>query len=280
MQRLLSLMAACLSTYFSAQTVEPSLKRFEVASVKPSRATEEQSKLSSGNPGRFIAINIPLRFLILHAYHLRDHELVNAPEWTRDEGFDVIGTYSPDRRPSDSDIRTMLQTLLAERFGLKLHGEKREIAAYELVIAGKKGLGPWLKPSNVDCAVWVAEKRPKTNAGGPSPVMPSGKRSACTMIATRRYMVGGTQTMADLTGVLQAMLGRPVVDQTGLTGGWDIDLRWTPTDLRAGESGPAAADESPSLFTAVEEQLGLKLRPDKQSFDVLVVDAVNRPTAN
>lgn len=280
MKRIVSFMAVCLSADLLAQTIEPSPKRFEVASVKPNRSTDQQSKLSSDNPGRFVAVNVPLCFLILHAYHLMDHELVGAPEWTREEGFDVIGTYSPDLRPSDSDIRMMLQDLLAERFGLKLHHEKREIQAYELVIGSKKGLGPWLHSSNMDCAAWVAEKRPKANAGGPSPVTPSGKRPACSMIATRRYMAGGTRTMADLSGVLQAMLGRPVVDKTGLTGGWDIDLKWTPTDLKAGDSGPAAADEGPSLFTAVEEQLGLRLRPHKESFEVLVVDVVNRPTAN
>ena len=111
MQRIVSFMMVCLSAHLLAQIVEPAPKRFEVASVKPSRATEDQSKLSSGNPGRFIAINIPLRFLILRAYGLKDHELADAPEWTRDEGFDVIGTYSPDLRPSDSDITAMLQDL-------------------------------------------------------------------------------------------------------------------------------------------------------------------------
>jgi uncharacterized protein (TIGR03435 family) len=282
MQCILALVAIlCLSTHVSAQTVEPSPKRFEVASVKPSRSTDERSKLSSDNPGRFIATNVPLRFLILHAYHLRDHELVDAPQWTSDEAFDVIGTYAPDERPSDSDIRAMLQNLLEERFGLKLHHAKREIPAYELVVAGKKSLGPWLRPSNVDCAAWLADKRPRTNAGGPSPVTPSGKRSACMMIATRRYIAGGTQTMADLAVTLQAMLGRPIIDKTGLTGGWDMDLKWTPTDLKAGDgASPAAADEGPSLFTAVQEQLGLKLSPLKESVEVLVIDAVNRPTSN
>jgi uncharacterized protein (TIGR03435 family) len=99
------------------------------------------------------------------------------------------------------------------------------------------------------------------------------------MIATRKFLTGGTRTMEDLAGTLQSMVARPVVDRTGLAGAFDIDLQWSPTDLNA-DGANASTNEGPSIFTAVEEQLGLKLVPQREKFDVLVIDRVKLPTAN
>jgi uncharacterized protein (TIGR03435 family) len=264
-----------------AQTAATS-PQFEVSSVKQNLSQSDQSKLSDSIPNRFVVTNYPAIFLILYAYDLKGHQLVGAPEWTWNKAYDIVATY-PEQQPTNSQIRIMLQNLLAARFGLKLHREQRELPAYDLVVARKdRRLGPQLLKSNVDCAAWMTQKhRPsRIDAGGPSPVSPSGKRPECTIVATRRYLTGGAQTMQALAGPLEAMLDRPVVDRTGLAGAYDIDLQWAPTDLHAGEAPNAVSSEGPSLFTAVEEQLGLKLVPHKEKVEVVVVDRIDPPGPN
>jgi uncharacterized protein (TIGR03435 family) len=172
----------------------------------------------------------------------------------------------------------MLQHLLADRFDLRVHREQRELPAYELVAARKdERLGPQIHKSDMNCAAWIANGRPKTPAGVPSPASPSGERPICTMIATRKYLTGGARTMQDLAASLQSMLDRPVVDRTGLTASYDIDLQWAPMDLHADEAASATQSDAPSLFTALEDQLGLKLVHRKEKFDILVVDGIKPP---
>src|SRR5688572_13858254 len=171
--------------------------------------------------------------------------------------------------PPEQDIRPMMQTLLAERFGLKVRRERRELPSYDLVLArNESALGPQLTRSTVDCEKWLADKKPQLGAGGRSPVMPTGLRPACMLLATRTYLSGGTRTIAQLAGTLQSMVGRPVLDRTGLTGAFDIDLRWDGAETGA-KPGTVSADAT-SIFTAVQEQLGLKLEPRRSPFDVLV----------
>ncbi|HWF09546.1 MAG TPA: TIGR03435 family protein [Bryobacteraceae bacterium] len=249
---------------------------FEVASVKINQKAEGPSQISGPTPGRFVATNTPLRFIILYAYGLLDHQLAAAPEWTWSTSIDITATYPAGSAPDDREVRAMVRNLLNERFGFKAHSETREMPAYALTLARKDGrLGPRMNRSEVDCAKWTAEKRPTANAGGRSSVSPTGKRPACGMLASRRFLTGGTRTAQQLAVTLQSMLGRPVVDQTGLAGAWDVDLQWTSDNNSETSQGDA-----PSIFTAVQEQLGLKLVPAKTSVDVLVVDNVERPAQN
>jgi uncharacterized protein (TIGR03435 family) len=175
----------------------------------------------------------------------------------------------------------MLQQLLADRFDLRGHREQRELPAYDLVVARKDGrLGQQIHKSSMNCTAWIADGRPKTATGSRSPVSPSGERPICKTIATRKWLTGGARTMPDLAASLQSMLGRPVVDSTGLTASYDIDLQWAAMDLHAEEAATATSNEGPSLFTALEEQLGLKLVPHKEKFNVFVVDEIKPPTPN
>jgi uncharacterized protein (TIGR03435 family) len=264
-----------------AQSPEAATPQFDVSSVKQNVSETGDSNISSTIPDRFVATNTPLIFLVLYAYDLHGYDLIGAPEWIHDKAFDVVGTY-PMRRPSDPEIRKMLQGLLADRFGLKVHSERRDIPAYDLAVARKDGqLGPQLVKSSVDCKVWMAQKhRPsRVDAGGPSKVSPSGKRPECMVAATRRYLTGGAVTIQDILGPLGVMVSKPVVDKTGLAGAYDVDLQWDPTGL-AVEPAKAASSEAPSIFTAVQEQLGLKLVPHTEKFDVVVVDAIKLPSAN
>ncbi len=252
---------------------------FEVASVKENTSVDDGGVISERTPGRVRITNTSLRFILLHAFALRDHQLIGAPEWTESARFDITATYPADATRTDQDRRAMLQTLLADRFGLKTHRETRELPMYALVMARKDGaLGPRLVRSNVDCAKWIAEKRPQAGAGGPSGLAPGGQRSACMMLTTRRFIVGGTRTTQELTASLQSLTGRPVVDRTGLTGAFDFDLEWTSGTIAPPVGANPPADDGPSIFTALQEQLGLKLESTRGPFDVLVIDSIQRPT--
>ena len=236
---------------------------FEVASVRENKSAGEAASMSGPRPGRFTTTNIPLGFIILDAFQLRAHELVGTPEWAWTARYDITAAYPADAVP-ERDWRPMLQRLLADRFGLVTHRETRDLPAYDLVLARQDGrLGPQLTRSDVNCEQWLAEKKPQIGGGGPSPVAPGGQRPACMLMTTKTFMTGGTRTIASLAGPLQSLSGRPVVDKTGLAGTFNVDMKW-------GEDG--------SVFTALQEQLGLKLEPSTAPFEVVVIDKLARPT--
>jgi uncharacterized protein (TIGR03435 family) len=255
---------------------------FEVTSVKANKSETDPGGTTDTIPGRFTVSNTPLLFIINYAYNLPGYRLVGAPDWTWNDRFNIAATYTPATAPADQEnVRAMVQRLLADRFAFTAHHEQRDLPVYALVLARSDGrLGPQLHRSDVDCDQWLAEKRPQRDAGGPSAISPSGKRPACMMDVFRRGpIVGGTRTMEQLAMALGTVTGRPVVDRTGVTGAFDIDLRWTSTDVPASPAGSApASDDGASIFTAVQEQLGLKLEATKSPFDVLVVDHVEQPT--
>ena len=257
---------------------EAAKPQFEVASVKQNLSQTDQSGMNHGLPDRFTATNVPLLFLILDAYEIKGHQLIGTPNWTWDKAYDIAATFPDGPRPKLHQVHLMEQNLLQGRFDLKLHPEQRETPVYDLVLARKDGkLGPQIHKSSMDCAAWAANGRPKTDAEPKSPVSPSGERPVCGLLTTRTWLSGGARTIQNLAGSLEAMLDRPVMDRTGLTGAYDIDLQWARTDLHADD---AASTDAPSLFTAVEEQLGLKLVPHKEKLDVLVIDHIQPPTPN
>ena len=259
-----------------AQSPQPS---FDVASVKENTAVSDISSISGPLPGRFRVTNTPLRFILLHAFEVLDHQLIGAPGWTESARFDITATYPGSTTPTVPESRAMLRILLADRFGLVTHRETREMPMYTLVLARKDGtLGPQIVRSTVDCEQWLAEKRPQMGEGSPSPVAPGGKRPVCLMLTTRRFITAGTRTIQQLTSSLQALTGRPVVDRTGLTGAFDFDLQWTSGTLGAPLGTNVPLDDGPSIFVALQEQLGLRLESSRGTFDAVVVDSVRRPT--
>ena len=267
--------ALWLSAQSPSQAAGVGSPAFEVASVKINNSTPLSSSISGASPGRFTTEAVPLLFVILYAYQLPGHQLVGAPDWTSATLFDITATYPPGTTPTNQDVRAMVQKLLADRFGFKAHVEQRELPAYALTLARRDGkLGPWMVRSNVDCKEWIAEKRPQLGAGGPSPVGPSKLRPACTMVASRRgFLTGGTRPIAEIASTLGALIGdgRPVVDRTALTGTFDVDLQWAPSSTGTAPTDAAATpgqDDGVSIFTAVQEQLGLKLDTTRAPFDV------------
>lgn len=270
--RFLILIALIGAAQAAAQPARPA---FEVASVRQNSSGNSASR-TGPVPGRFTIVNVPLRFIILDAYGLRDQQLIDAPAWTNTTAYDISATYPGGTTPTEAESRRMVQQLLEDRFRLSLRTETRELPVYRLVLARKDGQpGPRLVRSDVDCAAWLAEKRPQIGMGGSSPV-PGGRRPACMITGSRQgFITGGTRTLAELAAPLQAFAGRPVIDDTGLTGTFDIDLIWTP-DERFAPAG-TQPDVGVSLFAALEEQLGLKLEPARRPFEVRVVQQVEYP---
>lgn len=250
---------------------------FDVVSVKPNPNPERGGAISPVG-SQFRTINIPLRIIITYAYNVRDVELVNAPGWTSAEKFDITATYSGAQSPTLDEARLMVQRVLAERFGLRAHRETRDMPIYRLVKARDDGrLGPNLVPSNVDCVKWLAEE--KSQIIGTPPIGPGGARPACLLVGNRNYVLAGTKPIRDLARSLESVVNRTVVDASGLTGNFDMDLQWTPAPGLDVQANIVSGDTA-SLFTAIQEQLGLKLESARGPVEVLVIDSVERPTPN
>jgi uncharacterized protein (TIGR03435 family) len=233
-------------------------------------------------------INIPLRLLIRNAYHVQDRQIVDAPSWISAERFDIVAKAPadlPPPRPGDSGTESMMKALLAERFKLAVHHETRELPAYTLEPARKDGkFGPRLRASTVDCApIRAARQR-----GEPVPEQQGVDRPQCGFRsqggrATGGQMLAGGFPLSELVSVLSQILQQTVVDKTGLTGDFDFELRWAAETMPLGptsDTGPSSGVDTNgvSIFTALQEQLGLKLTWGKGLVDVLVIDHVDRPT--
>jgi uncharacterized protein (TIGR03435 family) len=260
---------------------------FEVASVKPNKSGTQQVMLGLQPGGRFTATNAPLRMLIRNAYQLQDFQLVGLPDWASSERFDIVAKAEGDVPPAPigttGPIQLMVRSLLAERFKLAAHQEARELPIYALVVAKSDGkLGPQLRPAAVDCAAMMAARG--RSGGGPPAPPPLAQRPVCGMRIGPGTMAGGGFPLSQLAQTLSQFVQRVVVDRTGLAGNYDLDLTWTPDQMPQGSPPPGAPALSPvdpngpSIFTALQEQLGLKLDAQRGPVDVLVIDKIDRPT--
>jgi uncharacterized protein (TIGR03435 family) len=257
--------------------------KFEVTSVKPNKSGDGRVMLSMPPTGRYTATNVPLRLLVQNSYGLQPFQLVGAPNWMTSDRFDIVAK-APDGFTPDQ-LRPMVRSLLADRFKLKAHVETREMPTYDLVLARPDGkLGPNLKPSKTDCKTMFANRR-----GGPPPAPPQpGQPMECGFMIGGGTMNAGGMALTQLAQSLAQFVNRIVIDKTGLAGEYDFQLAYTP-EGRGGLPGipggpppgvdaPAADPDRPSLFTALQEQLGLKLDSQKGPVDVLVIDSVEQPT--
>jgi uncharacterized protein (TIGR03435 family) len=269
------------------QLVDPNLT-FEVASVRPNELGA-QSFLLGFRSGRFTARYMTVKELVRSAYRLTDSQVLGAPAWLDFERFDVLAT-APGTRDSPrgiipGEVLTMLRNLLEERFGLKARLETREFPQFALVLARQDGsLGRGLRRRTVPCTPRAVGELGELFGPRPS------TRTQCGGRTDRGMLLSTGATIGDLVWALSRPelvpgVGRIVVDRTGLTGTFDIDLRWTPerpfTDgAQSAAALPSVDGNEPPLFTALQEQLGLKLERTKGPVDVLVIDHVERPTPN
>jgi uncharacterized protein (TIGR03435 family) len=239
-----------------AANADPS---FEVATIKPSDpAKPGKTFLVRGR--EFTTINTTLTELITFAYGLHPKQVTGGPGWMESQKYDLMAKPDVDGTPSTAQLRTMVQKLLAERFQLAFHHDKKELSVYTLNVT-KTG----------------AKLTRTEHAGGLPSLFFRGLGVLNVMKATTE----------DFTRLMQStVLDRPVVDQTGLEGKWDFILKWTPDETQFGGQIPGpvpqtdAADAPPNLFDAIQQQLGLKFEPVKAPVDVLVIDKVEKPSEN
>lgn len=257
---------------------------FEAASVKANKEGGASSSIRRQPGGRVNAVNMPLRALITFAHQIQGFQLVEAPSWIADERFDIVAKIEGDPPPvppgSGPDPHMVaMRTLLAERFKLRIRREIRELDIYALVKARPDGaLGPALRQHGEECTR-VMEAAIKS---GGSPPSGPGAPFCGARQNPGRILFGG-MPLSFFTNGLSGQVGRYVVDRTGLTGNWDFELTFQP-ELRGpvppGVEPPPVDPNAPSLFTAIQEQLGLKLESTKGPVEVLVVEAVERPVSD
>ncbi len=255
---------------------------YEVASIKPNKSGTDMA-LFRTTPVGFIASNIPLKELIRQAYGVEENQILGAPSWAGSAHYDIeakvsssdtdaLHNLSPDQR------RLMLQPLLADRFQLKVHTEVRELPVLTLVVAK---VGPKLHEAKPGDMYPNGLKDFNGQGGGPG-----------MMLMRPGQLTGQGISLSSLAQLLTQQLGSTVQDKTGLAGKYDITLQWTP-DRNAspmpgapepGQQGPGAPTSTdasgPSIYTAIQEQLGLKLESQKGPVQVLVIDHVETPSAN
>jgi len=292
-------LAACAITAgiaAGARQAPSQLPQFEVATIKPNKSGDGRIMMQIQPGGRLNAVNVTLRLLIRNAYLLQDFQIIGGPGWQNDDHFDVVAKaesdglgdpFQSERRGEPSRGQLMLRQLLAERFKLVVHNEDRDMPIYALILNRADGkLGPQMKVSEVDCNA-MGRGRGRGPAGPPPPLQP-GERMPCGIrIAPGNMSVGGS-TIAQFANTLGMFVGRVVVDKTGLTGNYEFNLTWTPDNLPprppgAPEpliNGSPIDPNGPSIFTAVQEQLGLKLDSQKGPVSVLVIDRAEHPTEN
>ena len=266
---------------------QPSSPAFEVASVKPNTSGAVGGKVQIPPAGAITYINVPLRMLIRDAYQVDPY----AESYKLDPGrfvgiigspiaaqpnvprFDVIGKPPDNTLPSER--RAMMRVLLADRFKLRVHWETRQIPVYALTVARAGRLGPNLAPSKIDCEEYVAQRRAGSVA--PEPVDATGTGWCVSVFAPADLILAGISRwrfagpIRLLSQRLQPNVDRPIVDATGLSGNFEWVLTFTVT-------GSNASADVAGIFTALEEQLGLKLESTRGPVEVLVIDSVERPT--
>lgn len=226
---------------------------YEVATVKRSNP-DNQSNGFHQNGRRLYIENQTMNNILIVAYGIHPKQIIDAPAWFATDHYDIDGVLDTEGEPSLKQIKGIVKKLLADRFQLKFHRETRELSVYAITVTKD---GPRLTISKGD----------PNGLGNEEDSVHAGQD---TMTVTNL-------SLADFVLILQFFTDRPVVDQTGLAGKWDFKWTWTPDESRL---PPDATNPAPGLFTAIQEQLGLKLEAKKAPADVYVVDHVERPSSN
>lgn len=269
----------CAVGILAAQTPAPAPQKFEVASIKPGDPNSHQVRFMIAPGGRFECSNVTLKLLIQQAYGVRDFQIVGAPGWVSSERFNVSAKAEDGAKTDKEHLQAMLQSLLEDRFHLTIHRETKELPVYALVV-GKNG--PKFHEAAPPTGAPDTEG-PATDGKSAPPRTPKGM-----MRFGRGEITAQSMDLGAFANQLAQALGRPVIDKTGLTGRYDFDLHWTPDESQSVGMGPAGPDSpppssdatGPSIFTALQEQLGLKVESSKGPVEIIVIERVERPTEN
>jgi uncharacterized protein (TIGR03435 family) len=258
----------------SAQKTTTPAPEYDVASIKPGKS-DMGSTLLFRLDG-FTAKGMDLKSLIREAYGIENDQILGAPSWLSTQTYDIEAKVdgvdaATLGKLSDEQRKVMFQLFLGEHFQLKVHLESKELPILALVIAKN---GPKLQEAKPGDTYPDGIKGPDGKPEGHAGMMMWGNGR----------LTGQGISIAQIVQPLTQQLGRTVLDQTGLTGKYDVELRWTPDNTSTGTTGPdsglAAESPTPSIFTAIQEQLGLKLESHKAPVKVLVIDHVEAPSAN
>ena len=274
--RTLATVVLSLAAVLYAQTPEPPPIPY-VASVKVNASGSTSSFTRRLPGGTFLASNMTIHDMIAFAHGLQPFQVEGAPDWTREVRFDITIKTETNVGPvaiGPTQIGLQLaRAVLAERFAFRAHRETRERPVFALVRARTDGaVGPRLRQSKTDCAALAGEAGA---TGAPWPPRSAEGRILCGLQMQGDTLTAGSYPMSEFQRYLTGQTQRAVIDRTGLAGGWDFELTFAPSDL----APDAAAERNiPSLFTALQEQLGLKLDATRGPAEVLVIDRVERPT--
>ena len=244
-------MKATTLLFIAASLTLHGQRAFDVASVKESKSLEDGGSLRYFPDGGVRAGNIALRGLITIAHELQPYQLEGVPAWANAVRYDIEARPSPGAKQSEGSA--MLQALLVERFAFKFHRETREVDGFALVRTSRDRLGPQIRVSELDC-----------------------QKGFMTTPACREGRIGTEQIklvsnpIAMLLQVVVNKVRAPVSDETGLTGRYDIDLQWS--------NEVAPTDDRPSIYQALQDQLGLKLERRRVTTEVVIVDRLERAT--
>jgi len=243
-----------LSIGGQAQQAAPS---FEVAAVRPTTSTDGIVNIPPTPPEGVALHNRSLADVVRYAYQLGSFRVFGLPRWTEDERFDIVAKAA--RPITEAERQAMVRALLADRFRVKAHFEKREQTMYVMTRAkGDGSLASGLRP-RPDCAT--------------TPCQRSGSSSRVAGVIRLR----GTTIAGLAEGPMSSILGQVVRDESGIEGVFDVQASWRPDAVDAPVN---PSDERPSFFTAIQEQLGLRLEPRREAVEVLVIDSVERLTEN
>jgi uncharacterized protein (TIGR03435 family) len=269
---------------------------FEVASVKPNASGEPRVMIRTEPNGRFTVVNVPLRVLIRTAYGIaEDSRIVAAPGWIDSARFDIVAKPPEGTAPltpggAVGPMNLMLQSLLEDRFRLSVRREVRELPLLVLTSSGgSRTPGPKLRRTAVNCAEILAKLFPPPGSGPapPQPAVPPGDAPPCGSSGGPGRIVAQGMTMARLASNLAGRVRQVVVDKTGLEGDFDLELDWTPDQFQGGgalgalpgtPAAPAPDGPGVSIYTALQEQLGLTLQSTRGPVDVLVIERVEQPS--
>ncbi len=251
--------AAAYAVLATAQTATG--PHFDAVSIKPS-APDARGGGYNLSPGRLNAKNQSLRDLVEFGWDLQDYQVSGGPSWVESERYEVLATFPPGT--SGADRARMMQAMLADRFGLAIRQDSKDVSGYALVTAKN---GPKLHPP-----------------GNEEPGMMLGRSRA----TGQRTLTATSQTIGNLASLLSGIMKRPVEDRTEIQGKFDFSMAWTPdaVDGGTGATGgkvlpaPENNEPGPTIFTALQEALGLRLETAKVNVPIMVIEKAERPTAN
>ena len=270
-------MAATLSVVFAQAPAEQG-SGFDVVSIRRNTSDDPDVRFAILPGGRLVGTALQPIFIIRQAYEVQPDQILGAPEWVTSERYDITATMPGGAALSRAALPALLRRVLADRFQLVARKDSRQLPVYRLLVArADRQLGDNLLQSPIDCENLVGRGPAPGASDQPTPTNRFGM-TACGISANPGHILISGWPLSMLARQLATPLGRVVVDDTGLSGNWDLELRYAPEGGRAPAAGPAGSDVP--LVTALQDQLGLKLEPARAGVDVILVDRIQRPSDN